>query len=184
MNTRKLWSIRVIRIVLARSPARGDMENAGERLHTIRATGMAPLSRNCEKCRFLHFGVTPAIDGPEDSAQAAPRTANSMGTRLAAPILKSALIAMLVAFPKSQSQRNPLVCEIQILMIKYRRSMFFMPYFIQTRPIILKDEPSPLSTAGRLIGWLNLTKFVAVQYWHWRTPQRAGKCTPTEPTSA
>ena len=55
LNTRKLWSIRVIRIVLARSPARGDMENAGERLHTIRATGMAPLSRNCEKCRFLHF---------------------------------------------------------------------------------------------------------------------------------
>lgn len=135
------------------------------------------------KMPFFAFWGHP-LDGPEESAQAAPRTANSMGTRLAAPILKSALIAMLVAFPKSQSQRNPLVCEIQILMIKYRRSMFFMPYFIQTRPIILKDEPSPLSTAGRLIGWLNLTKFVAVQYWHWRTPQRAGKCTPTEPTSA
>ena len=58
LDTCNSWSHRVIPIILAHFPTRGDMENTRERLETTRATEMPPPRKKAKKYNFSHFGGT------------------------------------------------------------------------------------------------------------------------------
>ena len=76
----------VLWIILAHFPAHCDIRNARELLQTIREAEITPPSRQC-KGHFLVWGA-PSRQPREISTQAAaPRTADSMGTCLAGPII-------------------------------------------------------------------------------------------------
>ena len=54
-TTCKSLSNRVISIILAHFPTRGDIENTRERLETTRATEMAPPRKKCKKAPFFRI---------------------------------------------------------------------------------------------------------------------------------
>ena len=105
LNTCKSLSNRVISIIWAHFPTRGDMENTRERLETTRATEMARPRKNSKKAQFFSFWGY-LLYNSEGSTQAAPRAADSAGTCLDAPILEPALSSRVTAIPKSQSRRK------------------------------------------------------------------------------